>query len=204
MLLTTTLTPASLTPRFLRTCFHAAITGCKPGQCADPLTCILGVKSKCGCPAGYAGGSQLASQVLIESADAASYCSPICAKIKGSSLVCGGRPYSGYSNPKYSAFCETASKTAASCRCGMGYEFELSQTLQTDPLSGTKYYTGTCICPAGRYKLLDSATDSFPSCKGERNSATTNIFKLSRSAVDTIFAHAVCLLHASFTAGGDL
>eukprot|EP00953_Heterococcus_sp_UTEX-ZZ885_P005604 3493-Heterococcus_DN1.PRE.1 len=138
-----------LTPACSHTAFPCtAITGCKPGQCADPLICIIGVKSKCGCPAFYDGRSQ----VLLEPAGSASYCSPVCAaKIKGSALVCGENTNSQGS----SAYCRSsATQKTASCVCPTGFEFTLNPALQTDPLTGTKYYTGTCVCSkAGFYPL---------------------------------------------------
>lgn len=134
----------------------AAITGCKPGQCADPLVCIIGAKSECGCPASYSG----APQVLVP----AQYCSPVCAKIKGSALVCGEN-INGPS-PINSAYCRQSSKTTGSCVCNQsGFQFELSQTVQTDSLSGTKYYTGTCICPASSYILSGPSGSSSTICK---------------------------------------
>jgi hypothetical protein len=159
----------------------AVITGCKPGQCADPLTCIIGVKSKCGCASTFDGRSQ----VLIQPAGSASYCSPICAKIKGSSLVCGDN--TNGPGPQNSAYCRSsASQKTASCVCSSGFEFKVNPTLQTDPLTGTKYYTGSCVCSAAGVYTVPSPFGGSSTCEGESDSATNSNLPTRRSAGHSI------------------
>jgi hypothetical protein len=106
--------------------------------------------------------------VLIEPAGLASYCSPICAaKIKGSALVCGGSSSSYYSDS-----CRSDSKRAASCDCqNPELEFMLNPALQTDRLSGIKYYTGTCVCSAAGVYTVPSPYGGPPACAGESDSS---------------------------------